>query len=203
MNKKKLLLWLIPVVVVIIVAVVLCLVLGKDHGDANVDASGEAGSYSVTVKTAGGMPMEGIAVYVYSDAQLKNMLSYGTTDAEGKTTLSLESGDHYISLSTVPKGYAVETYYTFNGNSADIVLTSSLITDEDLSSATLGVGDIMHDFSVTKPDGTEVKLSEVLKEKKVAVLNFWYTTCTYCVQEFPLMQSAHEVGQEAISKVKP
>ena len=175
MNKKKLLLWLIPVVVVVIIAaVVLCLVLGKGHGDANVDASGEAGSYSITVKTAGGMPMEGVTVYVYSDAQLKDMLSYGTTDAEGKTTMSLEAGDHYISLSTVPKGYAVETYYTFDGNSAEIVLTSSLITDEDLSTVTLGVGDIMRDFTVTKPDGAEVKLSEVLKEKKVAVLNFWY-----------------------------
>ena len=193
MNKKKLLLWLIPVVVVVIIAaVVLCLVLGKGHGDANVDASGEAGSYSITVETAGGMPMEGITVYVYSDAQLKDMLSYGTTDAEGKTTMSLAAGDHYIALSTVPKGYAVETYYTFDGNSAEIVLTSSLITDEDLSTVTLGVGDIMRDFAVTKPDGAEVKLSEVLKEKKVAVLNFWYTTCTYCVQEFPLMQSAYD-----------
>ena len=200
MNKKKLLLWLIPAIAVVLAAVIiLCLTLGKGKTGGDVDAAGEAGSYTVTVKTAGGLPMEGIAVYVYKDAQLKDMLSYGTTDAEGKTTLSLEAGEHYISLSTVPKGYAVEEYYTFNGNTADIALTSSLITDDDLSTATLAVGDIMYDFTVTKPDGTEVKLSEELKENKVAVLNFWYTTCTYCVQEFPLMQTAYESYQEDVS----
>lgn len=190
MNKMK---RLLAVILAVASVLSMCAVLGGcKKGGSGADASGEAGSYSVTVKTAGGMPMEGIAVYVYSDEKLKDMLSYGTTDAEGKTTLSLEAGDHYISLSTVPEGYAVENYYTFNGNTAEIVLTSSLITDEDISTATLGVGDIMYDFTVAKPDGEEIKLSEVLKEKKVAVLNFWYTTCTYCVQEFPLMQSAYE-----------
>ena len=63
----------------------------------------------------------------------------------------------------------------------------------------------MYDFTVTKPDGSQVKLSNVLKEKKVAILNFWYTTCTCCVQEFPLMQAAYAQysGDAAIIALDP
>ena len=126
------------------------------------------------------------------------MVNYATTDAEGVASIALEAGSHFISLGTVPKGYAYEQSYRFDGTKADIVLTSSLITEADISTVNLGVGDIMYDFTVTKPDGNSVTLSEVLKEKKVAILNFWYTTCTYCVQEFPYMQAAYEQHQDQV-----
>lgn len=196
MKMKKLL-----AVLLAVTALTLCLCLagcGEQEQQGTTAPAGEAGTYTVSVKTAGGMAMEGVSVYVYADEKLEDMLGYGTTDAEGKASISLEAGSHYITLSTVPKGYAVETFYRFEGTAADIVLTSSLITEEDISTATLGVGDIMYDFTVTKPDGEAVTLSEVLKQKKVAILNFWYTTCTYCVQEFPLMQSAYEQSKDAV-----
>ena len=172
----------------------------KDKTEAT-GAPGEAGTYTVTVKNTAGLPMEGITVYIYKDTALTDMVSYGNTDANGVATLTLEAGTHYIALSTVPKGYSAETYYAFNGTSAEIVLTSGLITGDDISTATLGLGDIMYDFTVTTPDGKEIKLSEVLKEKKVAILNFWYTTCTYCVQEFPLMQTAYEQYKDKVGIV--
>ena len=200
MNKMKKILALLLALATL---VSLCAGLAgcKKDGGSDADASGEAGTYTATVKTAGGLPMEGISVYVYKDAELKDMISYATTDAEGKASLTLEAGDHYIGLGTVPKGYATEKYYVFEGANADIVLTSSLITEEDISTATLGLGDIMYDFTVTTPDGTAITLSEMLKEKKVAILNFWYTTCTYCVQEFPLMQTAYEAYQDKVGVV--
>ena len=40
-------------------------------------------------------------------------------------TLTLAAGTHYIALSTVSKGYSTESYYTLNGTSAEIVLTSA------------------------------------------------------------------------------
>ena len=185
------------------VSTLLCLcACGKEETPAATtppSATGEAGTYSVTVKNAAGQPMEGVTVYVYSEETLSNIVSYGSTDATGLVTLELPAGDHYIALSTVPKGYATETYYRFNGTSAEIVLTSSLVTGEEVSGVTLGVGDIMYDFTITKPDGTEVTLSKVLQEKKVAVLNFWYTTCQYCVEEFPLMQAAYEQFSDSVA----
>lgn len=170
-------------------------------------APGEAGSYTVTVKDVAGAAMPGLTVYVYSDEALTDLKSFGTTNENGVATMELEAGNHYISVNA-PKGYATQTYYTFSGTAAEIVLTSSLIMDDEISTAQLKLGDIMYDFSVTKPDGSTVKLSDVLKEKKVALLNFWYTTCSYCVQEFPLMQSAYEqykdkVGIIALNPMNP
>ena len=184
----------------LVIATLVCLVAGCKKDDADATGTpGEAGTYTVSVKSAAGLPMEGITVYIYGDTALTNMVSYGNTDANGQVSLQLEAGTHYIALSSVPKGYATEAYYNFEGTSAQIVLTSSLITSDDISTATLGLGDIMYDFTVSTPEGKEIKLSDVLKEKKVAILNFWYTTCTYCVQEFPLMQSAYEQFSENVA----
>ena len=35
-------------------------------------------------------------------------------------------------------------------------------------------------------------ISEVLKTKKAVLINFWYTDCSWCVTEFPLMRDAYE-----------
>ena len=164
------------------------------------EGKGEAGTYTVTVKDAAGPSLEGITVYVYGDEALSDLKSYATTDANGVANLELEAGSHYVAVSA-PKGYAAEAYYTFTGNALEVQLTSSLITTEELSTAKLKAGDIMYDFTVSEPDGTSVKLSDVLKEKKVAVLNFWYTTCTYCIQEFPLMQAAYEQYKDEVSVI--
>ena len=197
MSKMRRVLAMLLVLATLVCAFAGC---GKQSSDptATTAPTGAAGTYTVTVKNVAGQPMSGITVYIYNDAALTNMVSYGNTDENGLVSLDLPAGSHYIARSTVPKGYATETSYTFTGNAAEIVLTSSLITSDDISTATLGVGDIMYDFTVTKPDGKSVKLSDVLKEKKVAIINFWYTTCTYCVQEFPLMQAAYEQYQDKV-----
>ena len=61
------------------------------------------------------------------------------------------------------------------------------------------MGDVMYDFTVTTVDGNEFKLSEVLKEKKAVLLNFWYINCPWCVVEFPYMQEAYEEYQDDIA----
>ena len=161
--------------------------------------SGETGSYSVTIKTAGGMPMAEIAVYVYSDATLSDLKDYGETDEDGTVSFNLPTGvDYAIDLESVPKGYKVEDSYAFSGSKAEITLTSALIEGESLSGASLGLGDIMYDFSVTDNSGVSTTLSEVLKEKKMVLLNFFYTTCGPCVTEFPYMQEAYEAYEDKV-----
>lgn len=157
-------------------------------GEGGNEDSKEKVEYSVTVKTAGGMAMSGVDVYVYKGEKLEDMKDFKKTGEDGKISFNLPKSDnYYISLSGVPKGYKVKDSYQFDEQSAVIKLKSSLITDEDLSTATLGVGDIMYDFTVMDSNGDEIKLSEVMKDKKLVVLNFWYTTCTWCLEEFPLM----------------
>ena len=161
-------------------------------------STGETGNYSVTVKTRGGMIMKGVTAYVYGDEALTDLKEYGETDDKGKVSFNLpKGGTYYIDLEGVPKGYDLKDYYTFTGNAAEITLTSSLITDESLSSATsLGLGDVMYDFEVAAPSGDKIKLSEILKDKDMALINFFFTTCGPCANEFPYMDEAYQMYQE-------
>ena len=183
---------------------------GKDGGPGTSDKagiSGDTGSgvatdYTVSLKTAGGMAMTGIDVYVYADSSLGDMKTFGQTNDKGTVSFNLpESSLYAIVLSGVPKGYDVKDYYTFDGDTAIITLTSALITTEDLSSATLKLGDVMYDFTVTTPDGEKITLSEMLKEKKMVLINFWYTSCSWCVTEFPYMEQAYQQYKDKVGIV--
>lgn len=165
-------------------------------------ATGETSTYTVSVKTAGGMKMEGVDVYIYADNTLADLKQYGETDAEGVATFSMEkSSDYAIVLSGAPDGYAVDASYAFNGNSAAITLTSSLIQGESLSGATLGLGDIMYDFSVMTAGGENITLSELLAEKDMVLLNFFFTTCGPCANEFPYMEEAYQMYKDDVAVV--
>lgn len=189
-NMKKIL------SILLALAVVLSIVGCVEKEEPTETTAGEPvkkAEYTVTLKTLGGMAMEGIDVYAYADSSQKELLEAGKTDENGIVRLSLPvGGEPVVVLSGVPEGYAVEPYYPFDGSAAVITLTSSLITGESLSGATLGVGDVMHDFTVTTADGTKITLSEMLEEKKMVLLNFWYTTCTWCLKEFPYMEQAYQ-----------
>ena len=157
------------------------------------------GTYNVSIRSQGGMALSGIDVYIYIGNDQTQMVTYSQTDDTGAISFDLPiRNDYTITLSGMPEGYSTEPSYSFSGNTALITLTSSLVTDESLSGATLGVGDVMYDFSVTTPDGTKVTLSEMLADKKMVLLNFWYTTCTWCLKEFPYMQEAYEMYQDDV-----
>ena len=198
MNKMK---KLLAVILAIATVFSMCAALSgckKEQGNDNA-GTGEAGTYTVTVKSAGGMALEGIAVSVYADSSLSDLKGYDETDEKGGASIDLDGSSNYaITLSGVPEGYAVEESYSFNGTKAEITLTSSLITGKNLGDTTLGLGDVMYDFTVTAPDGTEINLAKMLEEKKMVLLNFWYTSCSWCVTEFPFMEEAYQMYQEDV-----
>ena len=174
----------------------------SDKIDLNGTGNGETTDYTVSLKTAGGMAMAGIDVYVYADSSLSDMKTFGQTDDQGMVSFSLPQSSAYaIVLSGVPKGYDLKDSYSFSGTTAVITLTSTLITGEDLSSATLKLGDVMYDFTVTTPDGEKITLSEMLKEKKMVLINFWYTSCSWCVTEFPYMEQAYQQYKDEVGIV--
>ena len=199
MNRfKKLLSMLLAVAIML--SLVAC---GGNESTVETEATaGETGTYTVSVKSAGGMIMEGVDIYVYADNTLADLKQYGETNAEGIATFTMEkSSDYAIVVSGAPDGYAVETSYAFNGNSAQITLTSSLIQGETLSGATLGLGDIMYDFTIMTAAGESITLSEVLAEKKMVLLNFFFTTCGPCANEFPYMEEAYQMYKDDVAVV--
>ena len=162
----------------------------------------EKTTYTVSVKTVGGMPIEGATVVVYADSTLDDMEGYASTDANGLAQISLYPSNTYaIELSGVPDGYSTEDYYTFTGTSAVITLASRVLPDNGLSGVEYTTGDIMHDFTVTTMDGETLTLSELLDEKKLVMLNFWYIDCSACQLEFPALEESYKKYSEDVAVI--
>ena len=174
----------------------------NNSGSSDSDDNGTGGNYTVSVKTFGGMPMSGVDVYVYTDSSLSEMKDARKTDDNGLVSFTLPAGkDYAVTLENVPKGYDKKASYSFSGNTANIILKSSLITGEDLSTMSMKLGDVMPDFTVTTPDGEKVTLSKMLEEKDMVLINFWYTTCSWCVTEFPYMEQAYQQYKDKVGIV--
>lgn len=156
--------------------------------------------FTVSVLNVGGRPVADLTFYIYVGDDL---ISYGTTDENGVGKVELVPGSDYsIELSkNALAGYNVDDRYSFDGTSASIVLTSSVIEDDDLTGVSYKVGDIMHDFTITTIDGSVFNLAEALKSKKGVLINFWYSTCSPCINEFPYLVEAYEQYKDDIEVI--
>ena len=158
-----------------------------------VGSNTEKGTYIVTVKTEGGMPLANIDVYIYVGSDTGDLKKFASTNENGQAIFELPVADNYVAvLSGVTEGYSVQPYYAFNGNACTILLKSQLITGESVNNVVFELGDIMYDFTVTDPDGNLITLSQALAENKMVMLNFWFADCTYCVEEFPFVEEVYQ-----------
>jgi peroxiredoxin len=57
--------------------------------------------------------------------------------------------------------------------------------------AALKIGDTMPDFTLPDSNGKTVQLSEVLREKKLVMINFWATWCGPCRVEMPSFEQLY------------
>lgn len=171
---------------------------GSGEPDPVVETEGRI-TYTIEIKTEGGMALEGVGVYIYTDATQEELVWFAKADAAGRVTFTDVPSDSYIAvLRDVPEGYLAEATYPITGELTEIVLSTDLVSEGDLSNVTYELGDVIHDFSVTTPDGTEYTLSELLEQKEAVVLNFWYIQCQPCRQEFPYLQEAYEKYSDKI-----
>ena len=131
----------------------------------------------VTVENRAGTPLKNVQVYIYGDTALTDLVNFAKTDADGKMSFVSEQSAHYAVLKGVAPGYKLEAYYPLDGANTTIVLDALAPTADGKlpSGVKFSVGDPMVDFTVTDVDGNTYTASEVLKEKKALVLNFWYT----------------------------
>ena len=162
--------------------------------DTTVPGTTGAGTrnYTIEIHNEGGQPLEEIGVYIYTDSTLQELVWFAKTDAQGSLSFEDVASDNFVAvLSDVPAGYLVEEQYPLTGERTRIVLESGLM-EGDLNNLSYKLGDLMLDFTVTGPDGTEYVFSELLEQKKAIVLNFWYLQCAPCKSEFPYLQEAYE-----------
>lgn len=166
-------------------------------------------AHTITVHTAGGMPLADVRVTVYKNSAREGMVWAADTDENGSTAFTAAHSDDYIAvLEGVPLGYTVQESYPVAAQQTDITLTASLPDGADLSAYTFSLGDILCDFTVSAgymSDGDATSstmdtytLSALLEEKKAVVLNFWFLNCGPCRMEFPYLQEAYEAYTEEL-----
>lgn len=147
---------------------------------------------TIQVKDTKNAPVDGVTVALYvSDALHSTAVSTG-----GKVTFTLKNhtGSYTLVLTSVPAGYKPQKdSYTYKADSGSIVLELvPVIYPDDHSKAAYKVGSTMGDFTVTDIDGNSYQLSDLLREKKLVILNFWYYTCVPCKEEFPYFNSVYQ-----------
>ena len=138
-------------------------------------------SYTIYVRTVGGQTLEGIQVSAGDMAAV--------TDGDGRAVLMLPEGTESVVLSQVPLGYDGQLEHPIGPEPTQITLYSRPIPPEQGSPTALGLGDIMYDFTLETTHG-ELTLSQVLEEKEVVLLQFWYSTCPNCARGFTAMEVA-------------
>ncbi len=178
---------------ILLIAITLS-VFGGCSGDEETSSIPEnvvMSDYSVTVKSVGGMALENIAVSIYRADDREDLVWTSETDEDGKLSFKADSSKSYVAvLSGVPEGYKLQNLYNVSKDTV-IILETKMVSIGDLSGYTCKLGSIARDFSITATDGKTYKLSELLKEKKAVVLNFWFIGCNPCRMEFPFMQQAY------------
>lgn len=189
-----------------VLCLVLCLCISmfsckkrEDDTTGVTDGAAGSGTYTIEIVSEGGLAMEGIGVYIYTDETQEELVWFAKSDASGIVTFESEGSDSYVAvLNGVPEGYVVEEFYPITGEKTQIVLATEMASADDLTGIIFNLGDVMYDLTVTDTEGTTYKLSELLAEKEAVVLNFWYLECTPCRAEFPYLQEAYEKYSDKI-----
>lgn len=205
MNRKNRILAAVLAMIMLLSSLMVSLASCNDDDEKDDGGKGNKGKkvdYSLSIVTEGGMALAGVPVYFveYKDGKPgDSILEIAATDKNGKTTVKLpENGSYAVDIS-LPEGYIEQEYYPLTSNNMEIKVKSSVIPDKSLSGVSYTAGSVMHDFTVTTTTGESFTLSEVLKEKKAVLINFWYTECSWCVTEFPIMQKAYEKYQDELA----
>ena len=198
-NKKLLIIIAVCLVACIGVALGLFAILGGTDTPGK-QTGGETTTYTIEVKSATGIQIKDVSLFIYEDSTLAELVSVITTDETGVASFTDVARDTYVAvIEKVPTGYEAEPYYPITGERTEIVLSIGQMSEADIETLTYKLGDAMMDFSVTGPDGTVYTLSGLFEGKKAVVLNFFYNECQPCLMEFPYLQEAYEEYKDVIS----
>lgn len=185
--------------VLMLISVSILCACSAEPNDGTTPSAGEE-TYTIHLITNAGQALPNVDVFIYADATLNDLVAVAKTDKTGSATFTARFAEGYAAvLKGVPAGYPVEKSYPLTGKTTELVLTAQLIADANLNQDKFGVNSVMFDFTITDTENNQYTLSELLKQKKAVVLNFWFSTCGPCKIEFPFMQEAWQQYSDDIA----
>ncbi len=165
----------------------------NDCGIKNPAPQTGAITFTANIKSDENEAVSGVTVNVFTTSATQPAGS-AVTNNRGTATMTIDAHTAYkVVLSDLPEGYEAKTSYDFTATTVNITLKTLPVYDPlDHSKAKYQVGDTMADFALTDTDGNTYKLSELMQQKKLIILDFWYVTCAPCKAEFPYFEKALE-----------
>ena len=145
-----------------------------------------------TVQINGVVLTEAVTVKIFSGPDLQTLICSGLLDENGAFCFDYGYlGDFVAVLEGLPSSVYVQSYYPLNGELTQIELVQTSVDDINAANQIYALGDKIHDFSITTPDGRVYNLQELLQEKKAVVLTFWHTKDAPSVVAFRYMEEAY------------
>lgn len=157
----------------------------------SASTSGSIVTFTATVRNDKQKPVIGVTVSVWASDDV--CIGNAVTDDSGKARIPLSSSckTYRVRLSNLPTGYEADSEYRFSTTTVNISIRKFAVQNEnDHSQAQYKVGNKMTDFSLTDTEGNTYRLSELLQDKQLIILDFWYTMCEPCKSEFPYFEAA-------------
>ena len=180
----------------------------ENNGTFTTVPEGSA-TYKVRVKSLSGMPIKDCIVSTKIDGKYKDY----STDETGYVTFIADKTKSYSLEITAPDGYIAgddcEGVVAEANGEVEFTLTPTLITGQDQPSsyseydqmvdytfngykATPQTTDENNKTVAAKFEEQSMSISDLLDSgKELIILNFWYTTCSWCKTEFPLMFNSY------------
>ncbi len=170
----------------------------------------EKATYAIRTLSVGGLPLANVTVNLVNNG---SVLETKVSDKDGYALFDSDRGNYNVTFSNLPAGYLTDdTVYSVSTNAKDYKFgfESKVIEQSTPSNKLYVTGDVMYDFSATNPSsvvdgvtvaGKTVSLAEYLNtgDKKAVILNFWYTGCSWCDTEFPIMNEAYNEYKDDIA----
>lgn len=137
-----------------------------------------------------------ITITVFDETGAEVAKSNGSTLSNGIFRASLLPKSYTVRVTNLPEGYSAETSYEVTPFDpyCNLWLSASPLQGNPAAGTLYKVGSVMHDFTIpasATTTGEAYTLSDLLKTKKMVLLNFWATYCGPCQAEFPLLEQVY------------
>lgn len=161
---------------------------------------GDEVNYTFNIKSIGGLVLDDVELKIFYRNRLVKTVE---TNDLGVANASLVDAEYNVKVSHAPDGYYQDKVFYLNEGVYEYTFAlHSRVIDKDIPKDNYyNVGEVMYDFTYTDSDGNNYNLIKELESHDAVVINFWFSTCQYCFDEFPALQESYELYKDKISLI--
>ena len=133
----------------------------------------------------------------------------GPTDAAvSAVTTGKLLRDTYRVVLELPEGFETEEYYEISGfdqSGQEIIeptlnITLNVHLNKNPNSV-IREKTVIGELTLTTVDGREIRLSELLRTKKLVILNFYYNQCYFCMMDSVYLNTAYQTYRNDVAVI--